>query len=172
MKFLQNTIEIDRLLKLTPEQVMTFVVYPVEPTIIKEHFIKEDGKMFVKPCQEKDCDLCTTYKTLYRHNMIQEARAFIPYKRYHLPVHVDENPYDFEPGEYVFRFGKQIYDAYMQLLINDKMYKFNVEKGLTFTHIVKKVHGYNEYGSCIFGYGKKTKTVESLCRDAASRLFV
>lgn len=172
MKFLNGIIDIDRMLKLTPEQVMTFVVYPVEPVVIKEHYIKEDNKMFAKPCKEEGCELCITFNTLYRSNMIQEARAFTPFKKYHLPINVDKNPYDFEPGEYVYKFGNQIHVAYMQLLINDKMYKFNVEKKLTFTHKVEKVNGYNSYGSCFFEYGKNTKTVESLCRDASSRRFV
>jgi hypothetical protein len=175
MKFLKDVIEVERLLKLDRNQVMSFKVCVVEPVVVKEHFYKDnEGKMHLDKCSMDDkCPYCITQKTLMKTGAsIEEIRKFYPRARYHLPIFVEDNPYEIEAGEYVFRFGKQIRDAYMQLLTDADRYKFNPTKGLGFTHVVTDKHSYNDYETSFFTFGDKKKwtvlKVGKLCADAAN----
>jgi hypothetical protein len=169
MKFIKDTIDIDRLLKLDENQVLTFKVYPIEPTEIKEHYIKSaEGKMIVEKCtMDASCPYCITFKTLMKFDGSPEVRKWAPHSRYFLPVYVEKNTL-VDEGEYVYRFGKQIKDAYIQLLTECDKYKFDCVKPLTFTHQTVDKHGFRDYSKCEFHFGKKSITVEKLCNDASS----
>jgi hypothetical protein len=171
MKFQGMKCKVDRLLKLNREDVITFEIIVSEPVVVKEHLIKnDDGKMKVEPCIGEKCDYCATYRVLAK-KAIMEAREFIAHKRYFLPVIVEKNDCGIDPGKYVFRFGNQIYKAYMQLLICADQYKFNPDKKLLFTHRVKMKDTWPDYNFCLFTFGKQTKTVDRLDRDSGNRIF-
>lgn len=173
MKFIKDTIDIDRLLKLDANQVLTFRVYPIEPTEVKEHYIKNaEGKMIVEKCtMDTSCPYCITFKTLVKYEGNNfEVRKWAPHSRYFLPVYVEKNSL-VEDGEYVYRFGKQIKDAYIQLLTECDKYKFDCTKPLTFTHQSIDKHGFRDYSKCEFHFGKKSLTVEKLCQDARPLRF-
>lgn len=170
MKFIKDTIEIERLLKLDANQVLTFKVYPIEPTEVKEHYVKiPGGKMMVEKCtMDASCPLCITFKTLmkYEGNNL-EVRKWAPHSHYFLPVYVEKNNI-IDEGEYVYRFCKQIKDAYIQLITECDNYKFDCVKPLTFTHRTVDKYGFKDYSKCEFHFGKKSLTVEKLCQDAHS----
>ena len=175
MKFSQGTIEVERLLKLSNDQLLTFIVHVVEPVEVKEHCFKSgDGKWNMENCTgDNTCPYCSTYRTLMKSGEDSTVfRKWFPHSRYFLPISVNGNDLDIEPGEYVYRFGKPIYRAYIQLLTNCSRYKFDVDKPLTFTHRVTITSTFPNYDKCFFGFGKKILTVEKLCRDSESVRFV
>jgi hypothetical protein len=175
MKFLYGEIEVNQILKIANDQTLTFIVYPVEPIEIRGHTFKSNYKLNIETCtnDETTCPYCITRRTLMKIGESDEiVRKFATISRYHLPIKVDINRLGITPGEYVYRFGKQIYTAYKQLITNDSMYKLDLNKPLRFTHNVFLKHSFPDFGNCYFTIGKKNLTVEKLCEDASSRIFV
>jgi hypothetical protein len=166
MKFPEIDYEVEKMLKLRHDQKLTFQIAPTRPVETKEHMFRKDDKMVIEPCTGKCCDYCATARTLMKNGMEQEARQFFAKTRYHLPVNVEKNRHNIEPGEYVFRFGNIIRDAYMQLICENRKYHFDPSKSaLNFTHKVSMKGEWPDYRTCFFtiGKGKRQYTVAELC---------
>jgi hypothetical protein len=169
MKFAENMIEVDEILKLQRDEKVSFEVCVCEPVELREHLVEQnDGKYKMVDClfnenKGDQCPYCITAKTLLGMGTIKTieiAKKLYAKKRFMIPVELDDK-------RYIFRFGTQIHSAYNQLVTEAKKYNFD-GSNLTFNHIVGEKHGFPDYGTCSFSfyYGKgKNKKIKTITID-------
>lgn len=175
MKFKNIDHDIPRQLKLKNTECLTFKILDLECFDERVHLVGMENTHKIEKCIGENCQYCITARTLMKLDLNSRQAIQLWAKTFHyFAVLVEENKHDITPGEYFWRFGKQIHDAYKQLLIFAEEYKIIDKqrnfKEIYFTPVIKMKHDFPDYtpGYFTFKYNNKKVhlTVAQLLDDS------
>ena len=174
MKFANIDHDIPKQLKLKNTECLTFKLLDLQCFDERVHFVGMENTHKIEKCTGGNCQYCITARTLMKlDSNSRQARELWKKTFHYFPILVGENKHDITPGEYFWRFGTQIYNAYKQLITFANEYKIidkqKMVKDIYFTPVIRMKHDFPDYtpGYFTFTYNHKKVniTVERLLQD-------